>query len=74
VKQGYLVRARADIETWEAKTNDPSRAKQALASGAQIVSTDFYKSGNAYGTDYLVQLPGGAAMRCNPVNAPKTCH
>lgn len=74
VKQGYLVRARADIETWEAKVNDPSRARQALASGAQIVSTDFYKSGNAYGTDYLVQLPGGGAMRCNPVNAPKTCH
>jgi hypothetical protein len=33
VKQGYLVRARADIETWEAKVNDPSRARQALASG-----------------------------------------
>ena len=73
VRQGYLVRARADIETWEAKANDPSRATQALASGAQIVSTDFYKPGNAYGTDYVVRLPGGGAMRCNPVNAGKAC-
>jgi hypothetical protein len=73
VKQGYLVRARADIETWEAKANDPSRAKQAFASGAQIVSTDFYKKGNAYGTDYVVTLPGGGVMRCNPVNATQAC-
>lgn len=73
VKQGYLVRARADIETWEAKANDLSRAKQAFASGAQIVSTDFYKPGNAYGTDYVVTLPGGGAMRCNPVNAGPAC-
>lgn len=73
VRQGYLVRARADIETWEAKANDLSRARQALASGAQIVSTDFYKPGNAYGTDYVVKLPGGEAMRCNPVNAANVC-
>ncbi|NOW48693.1 hypothetical protein FHW96_004883 [Novosphingobium sp. SG751A] len=73
VRQGYLVRARADIETWEAKTNDPSRAHQTFASGAQIVSTDFYKPGNAYGTGYVVTLPGGGAMRCNPVNADKAC-
>jgi hypothetical protein len=73
VKQGYLVRARADIETWEAKANDLSRAKQAFASGAQIVSTDFYKPGNAYGTDYVVTLPGGGVIRCNPVNAAQAC-
>lgn len=73
VRQGYLVRARADIETWEAKANDLNRAHQAFASGAQIVSTDFYKPGNAYGTDYVVRLPGGGAMRCNPVNAGKAC-
>lgn len=73
VRQGYLVRARADIETYEAKVNDPSRASQAFASGAQIVSTDFYKPGNAYGTNYVVRLPGGGEARCNPVNAPKAC-
>ncbi|WP_297507787.1 phosphatidylinositol-specific phospholipase C1-like protein [uncultured Caulobacter sp.] len=73
VRQGYLVRARADIETYEAKLNDLSRANQAFASGAQIVSTDFYKPGNTYGTDYVVRLPGGGEARCNPINAPKAC-
>lgn len=73
VKQGYLVRARADIETYEARINDPARATQAFRSGAQIVSTDFYKPGNGYGTPYVVRLPGGGAARCNPVNAPAGC-
>ena len=73
VKQGYLVRARADIETYEARINDPARANQAFRSGAQIVSTDFYKPGNGYGTPYVVRLPGGGAARCNPVNAPAGC-
>lgn len=71
VRQGYLVRARSDIETYEAKVNDTSMAEAAFKSGAQIVSTDFYKPGNPYGTDYVVTLPGGGDMRCNPVNA--TC-
>lgn len=73
VAQGYLVRARADIETYEAKVNDLSRANQAFRSGAQVVSTDFYKPGNGYGTNYVVRLPGGGEARCNPVNAPKDC-
>ncbi|MCK8455181.1 Ca2+-dependent phosphoinositide-specific phospholipase C [Sphingomonas faeni] len=73
VEQGYLVRARADIETFEARINDPARATQAFRSGAQIVSTDFYRPGNGYGTSYVVRLPGGGAARCNPVNAPAGC-
>ncbi|MBQ1542751.1 MAG: phosphatidylinositol-specific phospholipase C1-like protein [Caulobacteraceae bacterium] len=72
VKQGYLVRTRSDIETYEAKVNDTTRADAAFASGAQVVSTDFEVPGNAYGTPYLVRLPGGGAARCNPV-AAKTC-
>lgn len=73
VTKGYLVRARADIETYEAKVNDMTRADKAFASGAQVVSTDFYKPGNAYGTSYVVRLPGGGAARCNPVNGPPAC-
>lgn len=69
VRQGYLVRTRSDIETYEARMNDMTRARAAFASGAQIVSTDFYKPGNNYGTDYAVTLPGGKELRCNPVNA-----
>jgi hypothetical protein len=71
VQEGYLVRTRADIETYEAKVDDPSRAAAAFASGAQIVSTDFYRPGNAYGTSYVVGLPRGGAWRRNPVNAPQ---
>jgi Phosphoinositide phospholipase C, Ca2+-dependent len=73
VREGYLVRSRADIETYEAKVNDLSRAVTTFASGAQIVSTDFFAPGNSYGTDYVVRLPGGGAIRCNPVNAPQNC-
>lgn len=67
VQQGYLVRTRSDIETYEAKINDMTRANTAFASGAQIVSTDFEQAPNAYGTPYLIKLPGGAAARCNAV-------
>lgn len=70
VKQGYLVRTRTDIETYEAKVNDPSRAKAAFESGAQVVSTDFFRPGNVYGTSYVVRLPGGGPARCNPVLRP----
>lgn len=66
VAEGYLVRTRSDIETYEAKVNDRTRADAALASGAQIVSTDFPKPGNSYGTAYTVGLPGGASARVSP--------
>jgi hypothetical protein len=71
VAEGYLVRTRSDIETYEAKVNDLTRAKAAFASGAQIVSTDFERAGNAYGTPYLVKLPGGDVARCNAIAAPR---
>lgn len=67
VQQGYIVRTRSDIETYEAKVNDMTRANAAFASGAQVVSTDFEHPGNAYGTPYVVKLPGGGAARRNPV-------
>ncbi|RIV82253.1 hypothetical protein D2V17_15855 [Aurantiacibacter xanthus] len=66
VAKGYLVRTRADIETWEAKVDDMTRARAAFASGAQIVSTDFIEPGNAYGTPYIVELPGGEPARIAP--------
>lgn len=71
VKAGYLVRTRSDIETYEAKVNDYSRAQAAFESGAQIISTDFYQDKNTYGTPYKVIMPGGAIARPNPVNAAK---
>lgn len=71
VKDGYMVRSRADIDTYEAKVNDQTRAKATFESGAQVISTDFFRPGNAYGTSYFVQLPGGGEVRPNPVNSSK---
>mgnify|MGYP001107901700 CR=1 FL=1 len=69
VKQGYIVRTRADIETYEAKVNNYLRAEAAFSSGAQVISTDFFRKGNTYGTGYYVKIPGGGDVRPNPVNS-----
>ncbi|MGO4290222.1 Ca2+-dependent phosphoinositide-specific phospholipase C [Chitinophaga sp. RAB17] len=71
IQQGFLVRTRSDIETYEAKVNDHTRANAAFQSGAQIISTDFFRPGNGYGTPYFVNLPGGGEARPNPVNTRK---
>lgn len=68
VEAGYMVRTRSDIETYEAKVNDMTRAKAAFDSGAQVVSTDFEPAAaNPYGTGYVVTLPGQEVARCNTV-------
>ena len=74
VRQGYLVRARADAGTNEARANDTRRRDAMLASGAQIVSTDYPSSEPArWEGHYAVSLPGNVPARCNPVNAPAGC-
>ena len=73
VKQGFIVRTRADADLIEARNHDTSRRDIALRSGAQIVSTDFEVAVPAIGGDYVVQIPGGTPARCDPVNAPKNC-
>lgn len=75
VRRGFLVRTRADADTVEARIDDTARARRALASGAQWVSTDYPAPGMAapFGSQYVVQLPGGAVARCNPITAPPRC-
>jgi hypothetical protein len=75
VRRGYVVRTRADADTREARADDPARRRQALASGAQWVSTDYPAPGIAarFGSRYGVRVPGPGAARCNPVNAPSGC-
>jgi len=68
VEAGYLVRSRADIDCYEAKVNDTTRAQAAFMSGAQVISTDFFKPGNVFGTDYYITLPNKQPIRVNPVN------
>ena len=69
VKAGFMVRTRADTKTVEARANDKNRANEALASGAQFVSTDFPDKVPRI-SEYEVRLPGRVVARANPVSAP----
>lgn len=75
VRRGFVVRTRADADTVQARRNDTGRSVSALSSGAHWVSTDYPAAGMAtrFASPYLVQLPGGAFARCNPVTAPPHC-
>jgi hypothetical protein len=68
-----LVRTRTDENTKEARTNDTRRRDAVLASGAQLLSTDYPASEPSVWTGYFVSLPDRAVARCNPVNAPVSC-
>ena len=73
VRAGYIVRTRADADTAEARRGDTARRDAAWASGAQLVSTDYYQPGGFPGTGYRVTVPGGGAGRCNPVRVEEPC-
>lgn len=68
VRKGYLVRTRADIDTLDARRNDTVRRDAALASGAQIVSTDYLSAPNIYANGYHLS-PQARGWQCNPVLA-----
>lgn len=70
VEAGFLVRTRADADTREARSGDVTRREAAFASGAQYVSTDYYRPDPRFKTGYEVVLPGGGPARCNPVRRP----
>ena len=72
VEDGILVRTRADADTVQARTGDTTMRDAALASGAQLVSSDYLRPDPRF-TDYAVRLPGGVVARCNPVSAPAGC-
>lgn len=73
VRKGYLVRTRTDADTHEARKNQTARRDAAIASGAQLLSTDYPASEPASWTGYKVSLPRDAVARCNPVNSPAVC-
>ncbi|MEU2605327.1 phosphatidylinositol-specific phospholipase C1-like protein [Streptomyces albus] len=76
VRRGYFVRTRADVPLDQARSGDTRMLRDALSSGAQMVSTDFPVPGMAarYGSDYVARLPGTrGAVRCNPVTGPRHC-
>ena len=73
VKAGFIVRTRADADTWAARDADVAQRSAALSSGAQYVSTDYMWADPRLPGGYTVRLPGGVAAACNPVRAPKAC-
>jgi hypothetical protein len=68
VRQGYMVRTRADADTVQARSDDTTQREAALASGAQYVSTDYPAADVAFSA-YKVTIPGDFIARCNPVNS-----
>ncbi len=69
VQKGFIVRTRADADTEEARVHDDSRMRAALASGAQLISTDYYAGvPDPLALNYTADFQG-PYFRCNPVVA-----
>lgn len=62
VNNGYIIRSRTDSPGKEAMQNDYRTSIKAIESGAQILSTDYYKPDYSL-SEYKVQLPGGSKAR-----------
>lgn len=73
VKAGFIVRTRADADTWAARTHDVTQRSAALSSGAQYVSTDYLWPDPRFAGGYAVRLTGGDVAVCNPVRAADRC-
>ncbi|MFZ5554909.1 MAG: Ca2+-dependent phosphoinositide-specific phospholipase C [Bacteroidota bacterium] len=74
VKQGYMVRTRADANTKEARRNSYERMNKALLSGAHLIATDYYipdkrsvVAGSGW-SNYKVAFQNGNICRKNPLN------
>jgi hypothetical protein len=71
VQQGYLVRTRADDNV---TAPNPTQRDIALASGAQIIHSDFIPGESDRSTGYVVSFGTRVSARCNPVNTTaQTC-
>jgi hypothetical protein len=74
VRKGYLIRTRTDGDTKEARTDDTSVRDAMIASGAQILSTDYPANEPArWAGHYAVALPGNVVARCNPIDGAAHC-
>jgi hypothetical protein len=74
VKQGFMVRTRADADTKEARALDYSRLEAAIASGAQLISTDYYLDTLSPSGSFQVNLKNKKYQSCNPILAPANCN
>ena len=67
VQKGYMVRTRADADTYEARHNNYSRFAAACRSGAQIITTDYYRKSTHFPSNYIISFEGNKYRRINPV-------
>lgn len=68
VEKGYIIRTRADSDTKEARENDKSSFIAACNSGAQIITTDYYKKSTHFKSDYVISFDGDSKyFRLDPV-------
>lgn len=67
VERGYIIRTRADSDTKEARLNDRSSFIAACNSGAQIITTDYYRKSTHFKSDYEISFEGKKYCRLNPL-------
>lgn len=73
VRSGFIVHARADKDTVEARSGDTAPFELLLASGCHHIMTDFPVAPTLFQGTYAPRLQNGQAMRCNSVSAPEGC-
>jgi hypothetical protein len=71
IRKGYLVRTMTDPGPAGVRANDTKRRDTSVASGAQILSTD-YPIHEPAASGYFVEVEHGT-VRCNPVLKPAGC-
>lgn len=71
VKKGYMVRTRSDANTIEARNNDYSRWLKAQESGAQVITTDYYKPSNLFDSHYQIGFKADTVFKINPIRIKK---
>lgn len=67
VSKGYIIRTRADSDTKEARSGDYTKFEKAKASGAQVISTDYYIPSRLFPSEYSVSFGNKTFERANPI-------
>jgi hypothetical protein len=75
VREGFIVRTRADADLVEAAADDTSVRDAAFASGAQLIHSDYPQGEPRADNGYVVTFGTPVAVRCDPVTFPSksTC-
>jgi hypothetical protein len=63
VAKGYMVRTRADSDTKQARSNDYTSFEKAKASGAQVISTDYYLPSQLFQSDFKISFENNTFER-----------